>query len=127
MTENKMNEKETVEFIQEMIKKSEKYIDDKGAYKCGKLYESEVKEENKIPTAFFFDENTYNYHLFPYDKENLSGSVDRMKRIAEEIKELRTKVIAELKKIIPNDYVITGRGSNGNMGESSTAIHLCCL
>ena len=116
MVENKRNEKETVEFIQEMIKNSEKCIDDKGAYKCGELYESEVKEENRIPVAIFFDENTYNYHLFPYDQENLSGSVDRMKRIAKEIEELRSKVVEELIKKIPNNYVIIpGAGSGGDI------------
>ena len=96
MAENIMKETDTVKFVQEMIKNSEKCIDDKGAYKCGELYEAEVKEENRMPAAIFFDEKTYNYHLFPYDKENLSGSVDRMKKIAEEVEKVRDEVIKQL-------------------------------
>ena len=101
MVENKMNEKETVEFIQDMITNSEKCIkkctdDDKGAYQCGELYESKVKKDNCIPAAIFFDKNTYNYHLFPYDKENLLGSVNKMREIAEEVEKVRDEVIKQL-------------------------------
>ena len=128
--ENKENQREvtqwierlnTVRVVQDIVRNSENIVrdsEDKKFYASGNLYELEVGEKRRIPSAFFLDENTYNYHLFPYDCENLDKieySVATMERIAYEISKLRDKVIKELKKIIPNDCDIKKKGRDGNI------------
>lgn len=112
----------TVRVVQDIVRKSEDIVEkSEKFYAGGNLYE--LKKECLIPSAFFLDKSTYNYHLFPYDckriYENLDEikkSVDTMERIANEIWELRTEVEKKLSEQLPNSCVIKRRsGANGNM------------